>query len=292
MTRRMADSIYSASIPVGKFPLVAGYINGSISRWSQADWDRHAGHSILVRVTVFASTNDGHVLDVENGDATPVQAPPWVRMRRMAGFRNPTIYCSESVWTTVQAEFARQGVAPPNWWVAAYPGERDAGGNPLIPAGAIAHQYADPATSGGQYDLSVVADHWPGVDPGGTVSLNQDDANGLSTTVWSIKISSTDSLYAYLKTIGYVPDAGGVITVSIPFGQMMLYNFLRLSQLANSSSGVLSKLDVAVGEIKSSLLSAIAALGSFAGPTDAQMADLETKLTAALPSYTVSITKA
>lgn len=318
MSRIMADAVVSANIPVGKFKLVAGYLNGAISKWSQADWDRHAGHSILVKITVFASLNDGHMLDVETGDATPAQAPGWVRMRRAAGFLYPTIYCSESIWSTVKAEFNRQGVAQPSYVVAAYPGEHDASGNPLIPDGAIGHQYADPATSGGQYDLSVVADYWPGVDPGGKVALNQDDANGLSTTQWSITISKTDPLSAYLKTVGYTADAAGNILVVVPFGQLTLYNFLRIAQLTNATSGVLSqiaalstKLDsLTAAETKTdtdvlaaqteedsrlgAIADAIRALppeSSGSSPTDAQMADLETKLIAAFPNYSISFTK-
>lgn len=162
MTRRMADSIYSVNIPVGVFPLVAGYINGPISQWSAADWARHAGHSILVRITVFASRTgrDVHMLDVEKGDATPEQAPGWVKTQRALGAAD-TVYCSEALWPAVRAAFTAQGVAQPPYVVAAYPGEHDATGNPLIPAGAIGHQWIDR----GPYDESVVADHWPGVDP-------------------------------------------------------------------------------------------------------------------------------
>jgi len=282
MTRKMADSIYSAQIPVGVFPLVAGYINGPRSRWSQADWDRHAGYSTLIRITVSAFVNDGHVLDVEKDDATPAQAPPWVRMRRATG-ADPTVYCSEAAWPAVRTEFANQGVLQPHYWVAAYPGE----GAQVVPSGAVAHQWIDR----GPYDESIVADYWPGVDPGGIVSLNQDDANGLSTTTWSVVINKTDPLAAYLKTIGYTADANGNMTVSAPFGQMQLYTFLRVSQLANATSGVLAKLD-ALSTAEAKTDADVLALPAPGQVTDAQMADLEAKLVAAYPNYNVTITKA
>lgn len=161
MTRKMADAVNPNNIPVGVYPLVAGYINGPISQWPASGWARHAGRSILVRITVFASTNDGHVLDVEKGDATPAQAPPWVKMRRAAG-ADPTVYCSEAAWPAVRQAFAAAKVPEPHYWVAAYPGEGQ-----VIPAGAIAHQWIDR----GPLDESVVADYWPGVDQGGTVEL-------------------------------------------------------------------------------------------------------------------------
>jgi hypothetical protein len=155
MTRKMADAVNPFNIPVGVYPLVAGYINGPISQWPAAGWARHAGHSILVRITVTAAVNDGHVLDVEKGDATPTQAPPWVKMRRAAG-ADPTVYCSEAAWPAVRQAFIDAKVPQPHYWVAAYPGE----GASVIPAGAIAHQYVDL----GPLDESIVENPWPGVD--------------------------------------------------------------------------------------------------------------------------------
>jgi hypothetical protein len=60
----------------------------------------------------------------------------------------------------VAAAFINAGVAQPNWWLAGYDDV------PEIPAGAIGKQYANEPLTGGHYDLSVVADHWPGVDTG------------------------------------------------------------------------------------------------------------------------------
>lgn len=163
MTRLMADSINPVNIPVGRFSLVAGYVDGPRSQWPQTGWTMHAGHSTLVRIAVFATTNAGVVLDVETGDATPAQAPGWVQKRRAAGV-DPTVYCSMALWPAVRTAFQAALVPEPHYWVAGYPG-----GGPVIPAGAIAHQYADSSTSGGNWDLSVVADYWPGVDPGGAM---------------------------------------------------------------------------------------------------------------------------
>ena len=155
--RTMYDSVTAGDIPLSA-QIVAGYIDGPYT-WSAADWHRFAGKT-CVRITVTAAANDGDVLDVETGDATPQQAPGWVLMRRAAG-ADPSVYMNGSTWPSVRSAFASQGVREPHYWVAFY----DGGHDPAIPPGAVAHQYADPATSGGHYDLSSVADYWPGVDP-------------------------------------------------------------------------------------------------------------------------------
>jgi hypothetical protein len=153
MTRRMFDGITAAQVPAGA-QLYAGYLDGEWPSYAQLV-AQHPGF-LHVSITVFYTDNEGQVLDVESGDATPEQAVIWVRNRRAAG-ADPTVYCSMSTWPTVKAAFAAAGVAQPHYWVADY----SLGSNPAIPAGAIALQYVDM----GGYDISVVADYWPGVDP-------------------------------------------------------------------------------------------------------------------------------
>jgi hypothetical protein len=148
----MFDSVDVAGLPVGG-DLYAGYVDG---RYENAAAIKARFPNVpFVGIAVTASTNDGTVLDVERYDATPAQAPGWVKMRRLAGVE-PSVYCAEDAWATVKAAFVAAGIQEPPYWVAAYPG-----GGPGIPAGAVAHQYADM----GGYDVSTVADYWPGVDP-------------------------------------------------------------------------------------------------------------------------------
>ncbi|MBX6360090.1 MAG: hypothetical protein IRZ03_08425 [Acidobacterium ailaaui] len=155
MPRTMYDSITAADIPASA-AMVAGYVNGTY-RWSDADWARFPG-AVKVRIATRADVNDGHVLDVEPGDATPAQAPGWVTMRRAAG-ADPTVYCNQSTLPQVKAAFRAAGVAEPHYWVAHYDGIAE------LPDGCVAKQYANPPASGGHWDLSIVADYWPGVDP-------------------------------------------------------------------------------------------------------------------------------
>lgn len=153
MTRTMYDGVDASRLPTNA-ELVAGYVDGLFT-WSAADWARFP-NAVKVRIAVFSSTNDGEVLDVEPGNATPAESVDWVLMRRRAGV-DPTVYMNASTWPTVRAEFSARGVAEPHYWVAQYDGVA------ALPAGSIAKQYYNNNQAG--YDLSVVADYWPGVDP-------------------------------------------------------------------------------------------------------------------------------
>jgi len=148
--RTMYDSVNPARIPRDA-QMVAGYVNGPY-KWSDADWALFP-NAIHVGIAVRAAYNGGEVLDVEIGDATPGEAPGWVEMRRSLGV-DPTVYCNLSTWPSVVREFDSQGVAPPHYWIAQY------NGDPRIPAGAIAKQYLNTAN----WDISSVADYWPGID--------------------------------------------------------------------------------------------------------------------------------
>ncbi|GAA1644266.1 hypothetical protein GCM10009764_77320 [Nocardia ninae] len=83
------------------------------------DGDRFP-NAIKVRIAVDPQTNDGEVLDVEQGSGRPDQAPGWIRMRQGAGLARPTIYCSKSKWPEVQA--ACQGLTYASW-VAEWTGQ-------------------------------------------------------------------------------------------------------------------------------------------------------------------------
>lgn len=157
MTRTFYDSTNPAAIPSNAAG-VGGYVDGAY-KWSAGDWARFP-NAVHVRIACFAFTDDGHVLDVESGCSSPADAPQWVQRRRAAGV-DPTVYMSESAWGSVRQAFTSRGVAEPHYWVAWYDGRPDLSTVP----GAVAKQYADPAAgSGGDYDVSVVADYWPGVD--------------------------------------------------------------------------------------------------------------------------------
>jgi hypothetical protein len=147
----MYDSISAYTDPAGA-QLYAGYVDGS---WS--DYDdvvRRFPGAVHVPIATSPDHLVGVVLDVENGDATPAQAPDWCMQRRQAGI-DPTVYCNASTWPAVIQAFADRVMTPPHFWIARW------GPDHTIPAGAIALQH----TSTANYDISAVADHWPGIDP-------------------------------------------------------------------------------------------------------------------------------
>jgi hypothetical protein len=147
----MYDGVTVADLPAGA-QLYAEYVDGHYAN-TQAVAERFPG-AVHVPIAVFASTNAGVVLDVEQGDASPAEAPGWVQMRRAHGI-DPSVYCSASTWPAVRDAFRAAGVAEPHYWIAQYDGAAE------IPNGAVAKQYE--STAG--WDMSVVADYWPGVDP-------------------------------------------------------------------------------------------------------------------------------
>lgn len=149
--RTMYDAVTPTNIPRAA-QMVAGYVDGKYA-WTAAEWALFP-HATKVRIAVFSSTNDGHVLDVEPGCSSPTSAPGWVVKRRAAGV-DPSVYCNLSTWPTVRTAFHNAGIAEPHWWIAAYPGI----GAKLYP-GTVGHQFANP----GPVDVSIVADYWPGVD--------------------------------------------------------------------------------------------------------------------------------
>jgi hypothetical protein len=123
-----------------------------------------------VRIACFAPTDDGVVGDVETGDMLPWEAPSWVVRRRQHGV-DPTVYVNLSNWAPTRTEFQLRRIPEPHYWLALYDDI------PVLPSGAVAKQFANAAFSGGHFDLSVVADYWPGVDPEGGFFMDQDVRN-------------------------------------------------------------------------------------------------------------------
>ena len=163
MTRTMADSDNAGNLPEG-MDLYGAYVDG-YSNYDAAV--ARFGKGKVVSISVDGAP--AQVGDVEKGALTIQQAI-------QIGYG--TVYCSTSNWPANVAAYRQAGKAQPNWWVAAFPGI-----GPVIPAGAIAHQYTD----AGPYDLSVVADFWPGVDE------EDDMANWVAG--WTVKDPNSPAVY-------------------------------------------------------------------------------------------------
>lgn len=149
--RRMYDGIDPSRLPADG-DLYAGYVDGNWP-WAKDPATLVHGRKPL-RIAAHASTDDGVVGDGPPDNGTWAEWVAWTVRRRAAG-ADPTVYTNASSWAAGRSAFEAAGVAQPHWWIADYDGD------PTIPAGAAAKQYA---TAAG-YDTSAVADHWPGVDP-------------------------------------------------------------------------------------------------------------------------------
>lgn len=131
---------------------VAGYVDG-LYAWTPAEWGLFP-NSLKVRIAVFATTNDGDVLDCEPGNCTPAEAVDWVLMRRAAG-HDPIVYCNQLSTTVglpaLRLAHQQRGVPDPHYWVANYDGIA------TIPAGTLGKQYTDNPPNY-PYDTSVMLD--------------------------------------------------------------------------------------------------------------------------------------
>lgn len=155
--RTMADSTVADDLPVGK-DLYAGYLDGA---YANVEAIRARFPNVpVVECVVNPGNNAGVCGDGPPDNGAWPEWVTWVQHRRGAEIE-PTIYTDADQWEAGKAAFAAAGVPEPLWWIADWTGSA---AEP--PPGAVALQYASPDTgSGGHYDLSTVATHWPGVDP-------------------------------------------------------------------------------------------------------------------------------
>lgn len=142
----MYDSIEVGTVPSSAVA-VAGYVGGY--------WPTFA--SLVLRfprakhlsIAINAQEN-ADCLDIENGDATPDEAPAWVRRQQKRGVRRPCLYASLSAMAAVMRALNDSGIkrSEVRLWVAWYVGRR------ILPHGFDACQYDDKAL-GRNLDVSV-----------------------------------------------------------------------------------------------------------------------------------------
>lgn len=234
MPRLMYDAVTASNIPRNA-AMVAGYVDQiRLAPWSQADWNLFPS-AVKVQIVKKASSNWGHVLDVEPGDATPAEAPGWVKMRRNSGFSTPTIYCNLSTWPSVYNEFKNQGVAQPLYWIAKYD---DIKNFPVLNGiTAIAKQYHGNDPHG--FDISYVADFWPGVDGVDEMPLTQDDLNAVAEAVWTKMIFNNRlGREEWAKTLLGASEDRVIRQVLLPLQQTLL------KAITDSDTNDLTKADV------------------------------------------------
>lgn len=151
MTRFMYDAVNPSNIPADA-TMVAGYDDGSESEWPADAWDRWP-NAVMVHITTTGNPETSIVGDVESGDLSPDSAVDWVIARRIRGL-DPTVYCTASNLWTCRHAFDVRRVPQPHFWVADPERTLQLGGGIV----ALQHDYD------GTFDISDVADFWPGVD--------------------------------------------------------------------------------------------------------------------------------
>lgn len=115
---RMYDAVTIENMPRDA-KAVAGYTSGNWPTFPRlAAMFPHARRkSIAVN-----AAHDADILDVEAGDATPSQAPAWVKRQHARGLKKPGVYCSVSVAQTVVNLLAAAGIKRDQYvlWTAHY----------------------------------------------------------------------------------------------------------------------------------------------------------------------------
>lgn len=151
MTTTLYDSTTATDIPADA-PAVAGYIDGAFANLAEVA-NLHPNKP-LISITV-TGIGGVRVADVESGDLTPMEGAEWAKSEIAAG-RRPTLYYARSTGQQIALCLNGAGVDPlaVDYWVA------DWTGSAHLITGSAATQYADPATSGGHFDLSEALDSW------------------------------------------------------------------------------------------------------------------------------------
>lgn len=129
---------------------LAGYDDGRFNDIRQIEQE-YPGHRHQA-IAVFAS-DDGDWLDVETFDATPQQAPGWVRRQHARGLARPGVYANQSTMPAVERALEQAGIARQSvrLIVAHYDGIAE------VPVGFDAKQYTD-HWEGRNVDASVARD--------------------------------------------------------------------------------------------------------------------------------------
>lgn len=131
----MLDSVDVDQIPTDA-EAAAGYVNGAFANYSQIVLRTPHAHHLSISVR---ASGDAECLDVETGDATPSEAPAWVRRRLARGVHTPVIYANASTMPAVRAALNGAGLHRSDYslWVA------DFDGIAVVPAGFDAKQYEE-----------------------------------------------------------------------------------------------------------------------------------------------------
>lgn len=143
----MFDSITFEGVPPDP-PAVAGYVDGRyenygamVKRYPKA---KHLSIAVI-------PSNDADCLDIETGDATPSQAPAWVRKQHARGVRRPVVYANTSTMPAVLEALTKNGISRTQYkvWTAHYTDVAH------VEPGSDATQWRNVETKTANYDESL-----------------------------------------------------------------------------------------------------------------------------------------
>jgi hypothetical protein len=116
--RVMYDSVDVEEIPVDALA-AAGYVGGSWPTFHSGELKQRCPHALLVSIAV-ASVYNAEALDVEPGDARPLDAPGFVRRQHARGIERPAVYAAAGEMNAVLAALDAAGLHPDDYriWTA------------------------------------------------------------------------------------------------------------------------------------------------------------------------------
>lgn len=103
---RMFDSVVVTALPRDA-AAVAGYVNGYYRTWPDVKRLFPNAKKLSIAVTSLANAD---CLDVEPGNASPADAPGWVKRQQKRGVKRPAVYCALSAAREVLAEIQKAGI--------------------------------------------------------------------------------------------------------------------------------------------------------------------------------------
>ena len=133
----MYDSVDIGTVP-GFAQAVAGYVGGNWPTYDGLVKRFPKAHHLSIAVN---AGEDAECLDIETGDATPADAPNWVRRQHARGIKRPVVYANASTMPSVlnALSAARIGRNEYRVWTAHYTYRAH------IEPGSDATQYTDKA---------------------------------------------------------------------------------------------------------------------------------------------------
>lgn len=153
----MYDSTDVSQIPADA-TAVGGFLAGALIPATYPEVVRRWPHAHHLSIAVVAG-EDGDCLDIEKGDATPADAPPWFHRQVKRGVGQPVLYANLSTMLAVIAALTEAGIQRHEYrlWTAHYTDQPHlCGPSEGLPTLADATQWTDHA-HGRNLDQSLCA---------------------------------------------------------------------------------------------------------------------------------------